>query len=113
MMPISWAIAIVTIYCLLVILSKIDGSSIRDLLQRDTLLPLIIILPGLLFGKTIGLITMNLIAYVTPPLRQIFEAEVAETGRRDFSKAMSDLSRISLLLALITFIGAIIFLQFK
>jgi hypothetical protein len=115
MMPISWAIAIAiaTVYCLLVTISKIQGSSIKVLLQTETLWPLAIILPGLIFGKVIGLMAINLIAFLAPPLRRIFESEVSETGRHDFSKAMLDLSRISILFAVITFIGAIMFLQYN
>lgn len=113
LMPISWAVAFVTVYCLMVILSKINSSSIKDLIQTETLWPLAVFLPGLMFGKVLGLISINLLAHATPPLRRIFEAEVSETGRHDFAKAMGGLIKILALLGIITIIGAFAFLQFK
>ncbi len=112
-MPVSWIIAVVTVYCLLLILSKISGSSITALLQTETLWPLAVFLPGLLFGKTLGLVTLNLLAYTIPPLRRIFEAEVAETGRHRFSEAMKGLARALAVLGTITFIGAFLFLRYR
>ena len=113
LMPLSWVIAFGTVYCLMEILSRIKGSSIKSLLQTDSLWPLTVILPGLLFGKVLGLIIINLIAFLTPSLRRIFEEEVSETGRHGFTKAMRDLSRVLALLGIVTLIGAILFLQFR
>ncbi|MBF0235809.1 MAG: hypothetical protein HQK65_22660 [Desulfamplus sp.] len=113
LMPISWTIAFATVYCFMVILSKINGSSIKTLLQTETLWPLAVFLPGLMFGKVLGLISINLLAYATPPLRRIFEAEVSETGRYGFSKAMGGLIKTLVLFGIITLIGALVFLKFK
>jgi hypothetical protein len=110
LMPVSFAIAFVTVYCLLLVLSKIHGSGIKGLLQTETLWPLVIFLPGFLFGKVLGLITINCLAFITPPLRRIFEDEVSETGRHSFAKAMLDLVRAAILFGIVTFIGAIIFM---
>ncbi len=111
LMPISWIVAFATLYCILVILSKINGSSIRALLQTETLWPLAVFLPGFFFGKVLGLIVINCLAFITPPLRRIFEEEVSKTGRHSFSKAMLDLSKAAILLGIITIIGSVIFLH--
>lgn len=113
LMPISWGVALATLYFIIVILAKINGSSIRSLLQTDTLWPLAVFLPGFFFGKVLGLIAANLIAYLTPPIRRIFEDEVAETGRHSFSLAMSGLIKALIILGLVTVIGAFVFLRFK
>jgi hypothetical protein len=38
----------------------------------------VVILPGLMFGKVLGLMTLNLIALCTPSLRQVLEHEEAD-----------------------------------
>jgi len=101
------------VYLLFVLLSKISGTSIRTLLQTNTLWPLAVIFPSFLFGKVMGLITINLLAFATPSLRWTFEEEVSETGRHDFSKAMGDLSKALAIFGVITLIGAFAFLYFK
>lgn len=112
-MPISWIVAFVTLYFILVILSIIDGSSIKGLLKTDTLWPLAVFLPGFFFGKILGLMIVNIFAYLTPPIRQIFESEIDETGRHSLSKAMNDLGKALILSGMVTVLGAFIFLQFK
>lgn len=113
LMPISWIFAFVTLYFILVILSKIDGAPIKGLLQTDTLWPLAVFFPGFFFGKILGLMFVNILAYLTPPIRQIFESEVDETGRHSLSKAMSDLGKALILSGMVTVMGAFIFLKFK
>lgn len=111
LMPISWVIAFATLYCLFYVLSKINGSSIKELIQTETLWPLVVFLPGFLFGIVVGLIFINCLAFITPPLRRIFQAEVSETGRHSFSKAMSGLFKAAAILGVITIIGTLIFLH--
>jgi hypothetical protein len=110
LMPISWVIAFVTLYCLLIILSKIHGSGIKELFRTETLWPLVVFFPGFLFGKVLGLIIINFLAFITPPLHRIFEDEVSKTGRHSFSKAMLSLTKAAILLGIVTVIGAVIFL---
>ena len=113
LMPISWAIAGVTVYHLMVILSKISGSSIKALFQTDLLWSLMVILPGFFFGKVLGLIIVHVIAFIIPPLRHAFEEEVSETGRHSFLKTMWDLIKLLALTGMVTLIGCYLFLQFK
>jgi hypothetical protein len=113
LIPISWGVALAILYFLALILSKISGSSIKSLLQTDTLWPLAVFLPGFFFGKVLGLITANLISYSIPPIRRIFENEVSKTGRHNFSLAMAGLLKALIVLGVITAIGAFTFLRFK
>ena len=112
MMPLSWAVAFATVYLLFVTLASIEGVSIKGLLRSETLWPLIVFLPGLFFGKTLGLMTTNLIAYVTPPFRRTFEKEVSETGRHSFVQAMTGLAKVLAITGAATLIGAVVFLKF-
>ena len=112
-MPISYFIAFATIYIMLICLAKIENSSIKGLLQTNNLWPLAIILPCFFFGKILGLMAINGIAYLIPPLRNVFEREVAETGRNDFLQAMKGLSIALAISLIITVLGAILFLQYK
>jgi hypothetical protein len=72
---------------------------------------LAVFLPGFLFGKVLGLMTINFIAFVAPSLRRIFEEEVSETGRHSFSQAMRGLGMASIILGIITLIASFILLQ--
>ncbi len=111
--PISWVIAAVTVYILLVGLAKLSGSNLGTLLHTDSLWPLSVIVPGLILGKVLGLMAVNLIAFCTPPLRRVFEEEEVQTGRHGFGKAMSNLAKVAVLFALITALGAAIFLRYR
>ena len=91
-------------------MAAIRGVTVRQLLQTDTLWP--IILPALGFGKILGLILMNLIAYYTP-LRGLFEQECGTTGRGGFASATLALTRVAVVLLLLTVLGAIVFLSFN
>jgi hypothetical protein len=113
LMPISWGVALGTLYLIVVMLSKINGSSIKSLLQTDTLWPLVLLLPGFFFGKVLGLITANLIAYSIPPIRRIFEDEASGTGRNNFSLAMVGLLKALIISGFTTVIAAFAFLRFK
>ncbi len=54
------------------------------MLARDDLGPLVIFIPGFLFGKVFGFVIINFIAYCILGLRRIFEDESKKTGRDDF-----------------------------
>ncbi len=109
--PFSFAIAGLTVYFVLILLSKINGTGLRELLQTDSLWPLVVFLPGFFFGKVLGLMMCNCFAYVVPPIRRIFEQEVAKTGRHDFTKAMKDLSKVLAILGALTILGSFVFLK--
>ena len=113
LMPLSWAIAALVVYALLLSLAKASGSTISALLHADDLWPLAVILPGLIFGKVLGLMVINLIAVCTPPLRRVFEDEEVQTGRHGFGKAMAGLARAAVILAAITALGSFLFLHYR
>ena len=113
LMPLSWAVAALVVYVLLHSLARASGSSISALFQADDLWPLAVILPGLVFGKVLGLMSINLIAVCTPPLRRIFEDEEVQTGRHGFAKAMSVLARAAVVLAVVTALGSFLFLRYR
>jgi len=113
LMPLSFAIAGLTIYGILISLSKINGSNIKELLQTDSLMPLVVFLPGFFFGKVLGLMVCNCVAFVISPLRRAFEEEVTWTGRHDFTKTMKDLSKLLAIMGALTLIGSFIFLKFQ
>ncbi len=111
LLPLSWLVAFATAAGILLVVAMIRGVAIRQLLQTDSPWLLALILPSLAFGKVLGLILINLIAYITP-LRRVFEKECRDTGRQDFSKAIFGLMRWALILFLVTVVGAVAFLSF-
>jgi hypothetical protein len=111
LLPFSWLVALAVVAGVLQIVARIRGGSITQLLRTDTLWPLAIILPALLFGKVVGLISMNLIAYFSP-LRRVFERECEGTSRHSFAAATAGLARFALGLFLLTVAGAVVFVLF-
>jgi len=111
LMPISWLVTFGVVVCVLMIVASIRGSTVAQLLRTHTLWPLAIILPALAFGKVLGLITINLVAYVTP-LRRMFEKEGRGTGRHGFASATFGLARVAFVLLVLTALGAVVFLSF-
>jgi hypothetical protein len=101
-----------TVAGVLLIVAAIRGVTVRQLLRTDTLWPLAIILPALGFGKVLGLISVNLIAYCTP-LWRLFEQECHQTGRSGFASATRALTRVAVVLLLLTVLGAAVFLSFN
>lgn len=113
LLPGSWFVAILTVYIVLSAVALATHSTVRGTLQTDSYWPLVVILPAFLFGKCLGLVGMNLLARVIPLFRQTFERECTETGRHGFAKATFQLLRLSLVLGLLTVIGAVCFVQFR
>jgi hypothetical protein len=111
LLPLSWLVAFATAAAVLVIVAMIRDSTIRQLLQTNTLWPLAIILPALALGKILGLILMNVVAYFTP-LRRVFEQECRDSGRHDFTTATLGLARVALALLVLTTAGATAFVLF-
>lgn len=110
MLPLSWGIVILVVYLVMVLLSKISSTSISELLRTRSFWPLAVLLPAIAFGKVLGLMILNLIAYSIPAARRVFNAEVAQTSRPSFRKAMKDLAIFTLVTGLATILGAALFL---
>jgi hypothetical protein len=113
MMPISWAVAILVVYAVFAMMAAFISATIGELLYATSLWPLVVFLPAVLFGKILGLMALNLVAYSIPAVRRIFDWEVAQTGRHPFSRAMKDLSKIALVAGGATVIGACLFLSYR
>lgn len=112
LLPFSWGIAFATVAGVFKIVACVRGSSITQLLKADTLWPLVFILPALFFGKVLGLIAMNLIAYWTP-LRQVFERECRDTRRHGIVTATTGLARVAFVFSVLTLAGMVVFLLFS
>ena len=111
LLPVSWLIAIGAAMAALKIVAAAQQTTVESLLHSASLWLLVVLLPALILGKTLGLMGSNAIAYVTP-LRKVFEAESRETGRRCFSAAMAHLGRIALGLGIATACGIVLYLKF-
>lgn len=109
LLPISWIVAFVVVYGIFALIAAVSSTTVRGLLQTASFWPLVVFLPAFFFGKILGLMTLNLVAFSIPAARRIFDSEVAETGRHMFSKAMKDLARFALVTGLITALAAILF----
>jgi len=112
LLPFVWLIAFAVVALTLEVIAVIRGSSIRQLLRVDTLWPLAILLPSFLLGHTVGLLTMNALAFITP-LRRVFDRECADTGRHDLASAIGRLSRWGLVLLALTAAGCAVFILFS
>jgi hypothetical protein len=81
-------------------------------MRTKTLWPLVVILPALCFGKTLGLVCANLIAYAVPPLRRVFDQEGRETGRKGFAVATAGLIRVTAVCGVVTMIAVAVYIRF-
>jgi len=112
LLPVSGVIAIFTNLLLIWLAAEIRHSTISNLLKTDSLWPLAIFFPGLIFGMALGFIAANLMCYFIPPLRRVFERECTAVGRRSFSKSMNQLSICAAIAGALAFLGMIVFLSF-
>jgi len=110
MMPISWIIAFLVVYAVFALVASLSSTTIRGLFQTDSFWPLALFLPAFFFGKILGLMTLNVVAFSIPAARRVFDAEVSETGRHSFRKAMEGLTRIATVLGLVTAFTVIAYL---
>ena len=111
--PLSLGVAAIVMWIHSMILSTTTGDTIFDILRSGSLLSLIVLLPSLLLGIVLGFIAINLLAFITPSLRQVFELESTETGRQGFSEATRGLTQIALMMILITLAGSILYVRYK
>ena len=111
MMPISWLIALATVVIFIHVVADYLGQSSLQILKTKSLWPLTLILPSAYFGKIFGLISVNLIAYSVPPLRNVFNRECAETGRYNFATATKGLLKILVITGIITVICGVAFIN--
>lgn len=110
MFPLSWGIAILVVCIVMRILAVISSIPVGELLRTDSLWPLVVLLPALFFGKVLGLMILNLVAFAIPAARKVFNTEASQTGRQSFRKAMKDLSIFAFITGLVTLLGATFFL---
>ena len=111
MTPISWLIALATVVIFTHVVAEILGQSSLQILRTKSLWPLALILPSAYFGKIFGLISVNLVAYCVPPLRNVFNRECAETGRYNFATATKGLLKILVITGIITVICGVAFIN--
>jgi hypothetical protein len=91
MLPISWVVAFCVAFVIVLAAAGLTGASVREFMRTKTLWPLIVIIPAFCFGKTLGLVCTNLIAFAFPPFRRVFDQECRETGRKGFAIATAGL----------------------
>ena len=107
--PIAYLIAFMFVLLILYLISVYYNTSVLNLLSSHELSLLIVVLPGFILGKSLGLIAINLISYVTPVTRNIFEKESNETDRHNFLEATLGLVKFALFLFVIELICVYIF----
>lgn len=110
MMPISWVVMIIVVIIVFALIGSISSASIRELFQTRSYWILAVFFPAIFFGKILGLMTLNLIAFSVPPIRRVFDLESKETGRDSFHKAMKDLSKFAALAGILTIFGGALFI---
>ena len=94
MLPLSWVVAFGMAFVVVPVVAGLTGMSALEFLRTRTLWPLVVIIPALCFGKTLGLVCANLIAFAVPSLRRVFEQECRETGRKGFAVATAGLLKV-------------------
>lgn len=112
-MPVSWLVAFVVVWLILSLLAVSRGLELGEFLEGQSGWIVAVILPGVLFGKILGMMLTNLITFLITRTRGIFTAEADETGRHGFFAAMRGLSIAAGALGLVTAVGCIAFLRFS
>lgn len=110
LMPISWIVALFVIFVVFWLTAVASSTDMRIMLHSGAMQPLVVALPALFFGKVLGLMVMNLVAYCIPTIRRTFELECSEIGRHSFTKSMSDLSKIAFVAGILTLLGSTVFI---
>ena len=111
MLPISWAVAFGTAFIIVLATAGLTGASVREFMRTKTLWPLVVIIPALCFGKTLGLVCTNLIAFAVPPLRRVFDQECRETGRKGFAVATVGLLKVTAVCGAITLLAVVVYVS--
>lgn len=100
------------LFVVILMTANLEGTSLREFLQTSSVWPLVIIIPALCFGKTLGLICINLLAFAVPPLRRIFDQECRETGRNGFAVATTGLLKVMAACGVVTVMAVMLFVRF-
>ena len=111
--PISLGIAAIVMWIHSMILCAITGDTILDMVRSSSPMSLVVIVPSLLLGIVVGFIAINLFSFIIPPFREIFERESTETGRQGFCEATKGLTKVALILLLLTLAGSIIHVRYE
>lgn len=110
LIPVSWSVAFAVVFLILEAVARIRSATIREIVPTGTMRPLLVIIPSLFFGKALGLMISNALAYVIPQMRRVFEQECRETGRPGYAAANKALSKVAAACLLLTLLGLWIFL---
>ncbi len=111
MLPISWVVAFGMAYVIVLATASLTGTSVRDFMRTRTLWPLVVIIPALCFGQTLGLVCTNLIAFSVPRLRRVFDHECRETGRKGFAVATAGLIKITGVCGVVTLMAVVMYVS--
>lgn len=111
LLPISWVVAFGIAFVVVLAAASLTGASVREFMRTKTLWPLVVIIPALCFGKTLGLICTNLIAFAVPPLRRVFDQECHDTGRKGFAVATVGLLKVMAVCGAITLLGVFVYVS--
>lgn len=112
MLPLSWVVAFGVAFFIVLAVASLTGISVRDFMRAKTLWPLVVIIPALCFGKTLGLVCANLIAFAIPPLRRVFDQECRETERKGFAAATAGLIKVTALCGVVTLMAIVVYVRF-
>lgn len=112
LLPLSWLVALLVVWLILALTAALQGTTIRPMLHHANHWIIALFFPAILFGNTLGLIAINLLSYVTPPLRRVFDRECKDTGRHGFVRSILDLTRFALVYLAATIVGGVIYFIF-
>ena len=111
LLPFSWVIALSIVFFVLWLLAYFKGYTVGEFLKIEKGYWLFaIFFSTFFFGKTIGFICTNLLAYISP-LKKVFEQESKKTGHQNFRHAMVGLVRLAIIMLFILII--LIFFYFS
>jgi hypothetical protein len=111
MLPVSWAVAFGVAFAIVLATASLTGASVQEFMRTRTLWPLVVIIPALCFGKTLGLVCTNVITFVIPPFRRVFDEECRETGRKGFAVATVGLLKVTAICGAITLLGVVVYVR--
>jgi hypothetical protein len=112
MLPLSWAVALAVAAVIVLAVAHLAGTSARELMRTGSLWPLVVILPALCLGKTLGLVCANLLALAVPSLRRILDQECRETGRNGFAVATTGLLKAMAAFGVGVLVAVVVFVRF-
>lgn len=109
-MPLSWSVAFLVVFAVLYFVANAQAKTVSQLLSGANHGVLLVVIPALLLGKTLGLMGTNVLAYFSP-MRVVFEAESREVGRDSFGRAIQGLAKVSVVLSLVMCAGVVLYFR--